>query len=100
MKRYLHFEKLHFPYLVISIFYFCTLFIVSNATETLFEDISDESYKLRVTHYDCFKMEKNKKMYALTQVFPCKIIPEIIQMVDTHVTLYQRSYRTFIKAFM
>ena len=39
-------------------------------------------------------------MYALTQVSPCKITPENIQMVDTHETLYQRSYRTFVKALM
>ena len=43
---------------------------------------------------------KEKKMYTLTQVSPCKITNENIQMVDTHVTLYQRSYRTFVKALM
>ena len=43
---------------------------------------------------------KENKMYALTQVSPCKITPEYTQMVDTHVTLRQRSYRTFFKALM
>ena len=95
MKRYPCFEKLYFSYLLISLFYFCTLSIVINATE----DINDVSNKLRVIHYDCSKMKENK-MYALTQVSPCKITPENIQMVDTHVTLYQRSYRTFVKALM
>ena len=99
MKRYPCFEKLYFSYLLISLFYFCTLSIVINATGPSFEDINDVSNKLRVIHYDCSKMKENK-MYALTQVSPCKITPENIQMVDTHVTLYQRSYRTFVKALM
>ena len=96
MKRYPCFEKLYFSYLVISLSYFCTLFIVINSTEPLVDDINDVSNKLRVIHYDCSKMKENK-MYALTQVSPCKITTENIQMVDTHVTLYQRSYRTFAK---
>ena len=99
MKRYPCFDKLYFSYLLISLFYFCTFFIVINATGPPFEDINDVSNKLRVIHYDCSKMKENK-MYALTQVSPCKITPENIQMVDTHVTLYQRSYRTFVKALM
>ena len=99
MKRYLCFEKLYFSYLLINLFYFCTPFVVINSTEPLLDDINDVSNKLRVIHYDCSKMKENK-MYALTQVSPCKITPENIQMVDTHVTLYQRSYRTFVKALM
>ena len=99
MKRYPCFEKLYFSYLLISLFYVCTSFIVINSTEPLLDDINDVSNKLRVIHYDCSKMKENK-MYALTQVFPCKITPENIQMVDTHVTLYQRSYRTFVIALM
>ena len=39
-------------------------------------------------------------MYALKKSAPCKITPENIQMVDTQVTLNQRSYRTFVKALM
>ena len=39
-------------------------------------------------------------MYALTRISRCKISPENIQMVDTHVTLYQRSFRTFVKVLM
>ena len=39
-------------------------------------------------------------MYALSKVAPCKITPENIQMPDTQVTLYQRSYRTFVNALM
>ena len=92
MKRYPCFEKLYFSYLL-SLFYFCTTFIVINSTEPLLDDINDVSNKLRVIHYDCSKMNENK-MYAPTQVSPCEITPENIQMVDTHVTLYQRSYRT------
>ena len=99
MKRYPFFKNLYFPYLVVSLFYFCTFSIVINATGPLFEDINDLSNKLRVIHYDCSKMKENK-MYALTQVSPCKITQENIQMVDRHVTLYQRSYRTFVKALM
>ena len=99
MKRYPCFEKLYFSYLLISLFYFCTPFVVINYTEPLHVDLNDVSNKLRVIHYDCSKMKENK-MYALTQVSPCKIKPENIQMVDTHVTLYQRSYRTFVKALM
>ena len=94
MKRYPCFSKLYFPHLVISLFYFCTPFIVINSTEPPSDDINDVSNKLRVFHYDCSKMEENK-MYALTQVSPCQITPENIQMVDTHLTLYQRSHRTF-----
>ena len=99
MKRYPCFEKLYFSYLVISLSYFCTPFIVINSTEPILDDINDVSSKLRVIRYDCSKMKENK-MYALTQVSPCKITPENIQMVDTHVTLCQRSYRTFVKALM
>ena len=99
MKRYPCFEKLYFSYLLISLFYFCTFSIVINATGPPFEDINDVSNKLRVIHYECSKMKENK-MYALQQVSPCKITPENIQMVDTHVTLYQRSYRTFVKALV
>ena len=43
---------------------------------------------------------KENKLYALTQVSPGKITPENIQMVDTHVTHYQRSYHAFVKALM
>ena len=100
MKRYPCFEKLYFSYLLISLFYFCTLPIVINATGRPFEDINDVSNKLRVIDNDCCSKMKENKMYALTQVSPCKITPENIQMVDTHVTLYQRSYRTFVKALM
>ena len=99
MKRYLCFEKLYFSYLLISLFYFCTPFIVINSTEPLLDDFNDVSNKLRVILHECSKMKENK-MYALTQVSPCKITPENIQMVDTHVTLYQRSYRTFVKTLM
>ena len=99
MKRYPCFEKLYFSYLLISLFYFCTPFIVINSTKSLLDDINDVSNKLRVINYDCSKMKENK-MYALTQVSPCKISPENIQMVDTHVTLYHRSYRTFVQALM
>ena len=99
MKRYPCFEKLFFSYLLISLFYFCTPFIVINSTEPLLGDSIDVSNKLRVIHYDCSKMKENK-MYALTQVSPCKITPENIQMIYTHVTLYQRSYRTFVNALM
>ena len=97
MKRYSCCEK--FFFLFSYVFYFCTPFIVINSTEPLFDDINDVSNELRVIHYDCSEMKENKK-YSLTQVSPCKITPENIQMVDTHVTLYQRSYRTFVKALM
>ena len=75
MKRYPWFEKLYFSYLLISLFYFCTPFKVFNSTESLLDDINDVSNKLRVIHYDCSKM-KEIKMYALTQVSPCKITPK------------------------
>ena len=80
-----------FSYLVISLAYFCTPLKVTNSTEPLLDDINDVSNKIRVIHYDCSRMKENKR-YALTQVSPCKITPENIQIVDTHVTLYQRSY--------
>ena len=99
MKRYSCSEKLYFSFLLISLFYFCTPFIVINSTEPLLEDINDVSNKLRVIHYYCSKLKENKK-YPLTQVSPCKITPENIQMVDTTVTLYQRSYRIFVKALI
>ena len=99
MKRCHCFEKFYFSYLVVSLFYFCTPFNVIDSTERLFDDKNDVSNKLRVIHHDCSEMNENK-MYALTQVSRCKIIPENIQMVDTHETLYQRSYWTFVKAFM
>ena len=72
-----------FSYIFIGLFDFCTPFIVNNSTEPLFDDINDEN-----------------KMYALTQVSPCKIPPENFKIVDTHVTLYHRSYRIFVKVLM
>ena len=58
MKRYPCFEKLYFSYLLISLFCYCTPFIVINSTEPLLDDINDVSNKLRVIHYDCSKMKK------------------------------------------
>ena len=43
---------------------------------------------------------KENKMYSLNQVAPCSISPENIDMRNVRVTLYQRSYRTFVKAVM
>ena len=98
MKSYLFLKNSIFL-IYLYLFYFCTPFIVINSTEPLLDDINDVSNKLRVIHYDCSKMKENK-MYALKHVSPCKITTGNIQMVDTHVILYQQSYRTFVKALI
>ena len=63
------------------------------------DELNDVSHKLRVIHYDCSQMKENK-MYSLNQVAPCSISPENIDMRNVRVTIYQRSYRTFVKAVM
>ena len=63
------------------------------------DELKDVSHKLRVIHYDCSQMKENK-MYSLNQVAPCSISPENIDMRNVRVTIYQRSYRTFVKAVM
>lgn len=63
------------------------------------DELKDVSHKLNVIHYDCSEMENNK-MYALNQVAPCKVNPENTEISDVDVTVYQRSYRTYVTAVM
>ena len=39
-------------------------------------------------------------MYALNQVAPCKVSPENFYTIDSTISVYQRSYRTYVKAVM
>ena len=83
---------------VINLYF--SIFIANIKTNIIpSDDLNDVYDKLRVIHYDCSQPGKNN-MYALSKVAPCKITPESIQMVNTQVTLYQRSDRTFFKALM
>ena len=52
---------------------------------------------LKVTHYDCSSIQEIK-MYALNQVAPCKVSPENLYTTDSTISVYQRSYRTYVKA--
>ena len=41
-----------------------------------------------------------EKHVCSKKVTPCKITPKNIQRIEIQVTLYQRSYRTFVKALL
>ena len=96
MNRNPRYLNLNFIFLVVIIFYLIIFVTHFKAILNASNDLNNVSDKLRVIHYDWSKPGENK-MYALSKVAPCKITPENIQMVDT---LYQRSYRTFVKALM
>ena len=63
------------------------------------DDLENVSNSLKVTHYDCSSMQENK-MYALNQVAPCKVNPENFYTTDSTISVYQRSYRTYVNAVM
>ena len=89
--------NLNMIFLVVIIFYLIIFLTHIKTSPISSDDLNDVSNKLRVIHYDCSQIGKNK-IYALSKVASCKITPETFQMVDTPVTLYQRFYRTFVKA--
>ena len=77
-------------------FVFIVISVCRPLVRNEFDDISPT---LKVVHYDFSKM-KESKMYALNQVAQCNIKPENIKVASATVTLYQRSYRTKVKAVM
>ena len=71
--------------------------VVSFCRPSVRNELDEISPTLKVVQYDCSKM-KESKMYALNQVAQCKIKPKNIKVAPATVTLYQRSYRTKVKA--
>ena len=63
------------------------------------DDLENVPNSLKVTHYDCSSMQENK-MYAQNQVVPCKVSPENLYTTDSTISVYQRSYRTYVNAVM
>ena len=63
------------------------------------DDLENVSNSLKVTHYDCSSIQENK-MYALNQVAPCKVSAEKLYTTDSTISVYQRSFRTYVNAVM
>ena len=76
------------------------IFLLNSLTKTFeVDNIDNVSQELIVSHYDCTKMQDNRK-YSLNKVVECKISPENLYIAPATFTLYQKNYRTDLSATM
>ena len=65
--------------------------------EVTFHSVPDADQVLKVSHFDCSSMLENS-LYAISQVRPCHITPEELEVSKATITLYTKHFRKELNA--
>ena len=80
-----------------KLFFFLILVPQVEVIHTITPDADQVAPALKVSHYDFNEMTEYT-LYAINQVRPCHITPEVLEISNARITLYTKHFRKKISA--